>query len=447
MQPQSRKSAGRLATIPGSTRGYDTPAIRQQKRRAASSKFDGRSESLSGEPKSSSPIVVHLSLASVLVGCTGAFQVFAQTGGGAILVYAPLTLACWLILIQILSPVRFPKESWHELLPLFVLCLAPTLSVLWSSYQQKTVNDAVTLIVFGLLGITISKYLNFDARLRTAALVLGGLLVISVLVVILAPIYGIDNDTRSIAWRGVFLNKNSLGRVAAIELLLSAYLFIKASGFLRMAWLLSILLSVLVVLNSDSQTALVAALAGLVVALILERRTYRRNLASRFATILVASYILLSNLIPLAGPIIAGYLSRDTTLTGRTFLWTFANQFADQKPILGWGFGAVWQTAGGVGDAISQQLTFVPGSAHNGLIDLRLQLGLLGIGLFALGLWLLVRRMLKSTSAAAQYPWKIGYVVLILTMDLAESTFYFGLTWFLAWIFLSDYRSKIGGLS
>ncbi|UYY80859.1 O-antigen ligase family protein [Arthrobacter sp. YA7-1] len=416
----------------------------QQEQTAKASTYRARLQTESGERKPGSPIVVQLSLASVLVGSTGAFQVFAQTGGGATLVYAPLAVACWLIIIQLLSPVHFPKERWAELLPLLILCLAPTLSVLWSSYQQKTVNDAITLVVFGLLGITISKYLNFETRLRTAALVIGGLLVISVLVVALFPTYGIDNDTRSIAWRGIFLNKNSLGRVAAIELLLAAYLFVKGSGFLRIVWLLSILLSVAVILNSDSQTALVAALAGLAVAFILERRRSRRNLASRFATILVASYLVLSNLIPLAGPIVAGYLSRDTTLTGRTFLWSFANQFADQKPIFGWGFGAVWQTPGGVGDAISQQLTFVPGSAHNGLIDLRLQLGLFGICLFASGLWMLIYRTLKSTNATTQYPWKIGYVVLLLTMDLAESTFFFGLTWFLAWVFLSDYRSKHG---
>lgn len=438
MKHQSHITAHRRASVETPQVGHKF-ATRQARLPSASAKgteFDN-------QPGLNSPVVVRLCLASVLVGCTGAFQVFAP-GGSAVFVYAPLLLACWLIIIQIISPVALPRERWSELLPLLLLCLGPALSILWSAFPQKTTSDIITLLVFGLLGIVISKYISFDQRLVTTAYTLGILIGLSVAVVFFAPSYGIDIDSRAIAWRGVFSNKNSLGRVAAIELLVCVFLAVRSQSHRRLMWLAGSCLSVVVLINSDSQTALLAALVGLAVVWIMRLRPWTPVLAARIPSVLLAAYFLLSSLIPAVGPIIAGYVSRDPTLTGRTVLWQLSNQFADQKPITGWGFGAVWQVDGGVGQTISRSLTFIPGSAHNGLIDLRLQLGVIGVILLAIGLWILIRQALSSQAALSgpSHSWKVGYLAVLLTMDLAESTFYFGLTWFLAWIFLSGDRKN-----
>lgn len=399
-------------------------------------------EGLRTSATANSPAIVSLCLASVLIGCTGAFQVFASPGGGGVLVFAPLALACWLIVIQIASPVPFPKERWSELLPLLLLCVGPLLSIMWSDFQQKTATDAITLLVFGLLGISISKYISFDQRLTTTAYTLGMLIGLSVLVVFLAPSYGIDVDSRAVAWRGIFSNKNSLGRVAAIELLVCAFLVVKSTGGRRLFWVAASVLSVVVLINSDSQTAFLAALVGLALVWVVSLRAWSPSLAVRIPTALLATYFLLSSLVPIVGPVVAGFVSRDPTLTGRTVLWALSEQFADQKPIFGWGFGAVWQTDGGIGQTISRSLTFIPGSAHNGLIDLRLQLGFMGLLLLAAGLWILIRQALSTPRELSRASWKVGYLAVLLTMDLTESTFYFGLTWFLAWIFLGGDRPK-----
>lgn len=388
-----------------------------------------------------SSVIVRLCLASVLVGCTGAFQVFAP-GGSAVLVYAPLLLACWLMVIQLVSPVPLPQESLPELLPLLLLCIGPVFSIFWSAFPQKTATDSITLVVFGLLGILISKYMSFDERITTTAHTLGILIVLSLVVALLAPSYGIDVDSRAIAWRGVFSNKNSLGRVAAIELLLCAFLTVRSSGNRRIFWIAGSLLSLSVLVNSDSQTSLLALLVGLAAVWVVRVRHWTPVVAARVAAALLGAYFLLSNLVPAVGPILAGYVSRDPTLTGRTTLWSLSNEFADQKPVTGWGFGTVWQTDGGVGQTISRSLTFVPGSAHNGLIDLRLQLGAIGVVLLTAGFWVLIRQALSTSSVLARHSWQVGYLAVLLTMDLTESTFYFGFTWFLTWIFLSGDRTK-----
>lgn len=384
------------------------------------------------------------SLASVLVGSTGAFQVFASSGNGALLVYMPLLIACWLIAVQLVSPIEFPKYPWTEILPLALLCLAPILSTLWSAAPQKTITDAATLLILGLLAIAISKYLDFDQRMRIIGQTLAALIVLSLLVVIISPTYGLDVDSRGVAWRGIFSNKNSLGRVAAIELFVSIFLFLRTARVQRMFWLIVALVSLYVLINSGSQTALVAALVGVASVALSSLYKVLPHRAVPVATILIGGYVGLSALVPLIGPRIAGFVSRDPTLTGRTTLWNLANVFADQKPILGWGFGAVWQLDGGVGQTISRSLSFQPGSAHNGIIDLRLQLGIFGVLLFAIGLWVLLLQALGNETSSYRNSWKLGYMTLFLTMDLTESAFYFGMTWFLGWVLLSGERNRVG---
>lgn len=358
------------------------------------------------------------------------------------LVYLPLLFACWLIFVQLISPIKFPREPWSESIPLILLCFGPMLSVFWSSSPQKTMTDSVTLLILGLLAIAASKYLTFDDRLKITGHTLAFLIVLSLLVVYFAPSYGVDVDSRAVAWRGIFSNKNSLGRVAAIELLISAFLATQARGGRKALWVGAFLTSLFVLVNTDSQTALLAALVGLAFVAITRLRPWLRHRASPVATVLVGSYFMLSALIPVVGPLVATYVSRDPTLTGRTILWALSSEFADQKALAGWGFGAVWQIEGGVGQTISRSLTFLPGSAHNGLIDLRLQLGIFGVLLFAIGLWVLLVQALGSSTSSSRNAWRLGYVTLLLTMDLTESTFYFGFTWFLAWIFLSGDRNK-----
>jgi O-antigen ligase len=71
-------------------------------------------------------------------------------------------------------------------------------------------------------------------------------------------------------------------------------------------------------------------------------------------------------------------LGRDSTLTGRTELWS-ALLAADINPILGAGYEAFW-----LGDRLQQLWTWFPwrpNQAHNGYLEMYVNLGLLGVGL------------------------------------------------------------------
>ncbi|WP_427016760.1 O-antigen ligase family protein [Pseudarthrobacter sp. P1] len=389
------------------------------------------------------PFTARLSLIVVLIGSSGAFQVFIPSGGGSTFALAPLIIASWLMVTHFMSPTYSRVANWLNAAPLVLLCAMPVLSFIWSIDGRKTINVAVVLIIFGILAMAVSRDLTLEQRISTASKTLGFLIFVSLVTVVLLPQYGIDHDDRAIAWRGIFLNKNSFGRVAAIELLFCIFLSMKSTGKARLGWLTVAASCSWIMFQSDSQTAFVAATLATVATFIVSFSKLKIKFPRIFSLAWLSGYLFVSISIPIVGPIAAQYVSRDPTLTGRTVLWDLVDEFSNQRPTLGWGFGTVWQTDGGIGNIISTALTFIPGSAHNGLLDLRIQIGYIGIVSVMLGLWLIFYRAIKFGSNDGRLPWIIGYATLYFVMDLTESTLFFGLTWFLMWILFCPDRATV----
>ncbi len=82
---------------------------------------------------------------------------------------------------------------------------------------------------------------------------------------------------------------------------------------------------------------------------------------------------------------IAGLAGRDTTLTGRTEIWARVWTGVEQYPLLGHGFGAFWHPDG---DPLARNIRLamhyeVP-HAHNGLLDVAVDLGAIGVAVAVL---------------------------------------------------------------
>ena len=70
----------------------------------------------------------------------------------------------------------------------------------------------------------------------------------------------------------------------------------------------------------------------------------------------------------------------DPTLTGRDQIWRFAISKFDGSPILGVGYGAIWQVGLQIQLALrAMGLFFVFNEAHNGYLEIAAQLGIAGI--------------------------------------------------------------------
>jgi O-antigen ligase len=79
-------------------------------------------------------------------------------------------------------------------------------------------------------------------------------------------------------------------------------------------------------------------------------------------------------------------LGKDPTLTGRTELWEYVIGFISERPLLGWGLTAFWSTANPLADEVSAALGWTVPEAHNGLLELLLEVGVVGTALFV-ALW------------------------------------------------------------
>ena len=74
-------------------------------------------------------------------------------------------------------------------------------------------------------------------------------------------------------------------------------------------------------------------------------------------------------------------LGKDPTLTGRTGIWKLVIASAVKRPILGFGYRAFWTGLQGESAHLALTEGWSPTGAHNGFLDVWLNLGLVGLGI------------------------------------------------------------------
>jgi O-antigen ligase len=141
-------------------------------------------------------------------------------------------------------------------------------------------------------------------------------------------------------------------------------------------------------------------------------------------------------------PLLAPLIGKDPTLTGRTAIWQQVWLAIVKHPVVGYGFAAFWQGMKSESYNVILALRFVIFHAHNGFLEIWLELGAAGLLLFALSyarawrlLWTLLRsRQIKNAS------WMIFMLVLVALYDVDENSLlaFNGLFWILYVTALAD---------
>jgi exopolysaccharide production protein ExoQ len=138
------------------------------------------------------------------------------------------------------------------------------------------------------------------------------------------------------------------------------------------------------------------------------------------AGLLVSMVVGLSTL-----PILLAAYGKDTTFTGRTNIWSGALWAIERRPLLGYGYGGVWVSEN-VEPTFSmmRRIGFRAFHAHNGALDVVLQVGVIGMVLFVC---LFVPTLLSSLRLARRGS-SVGAVIVvaglaIAVMSLSESLF------------------------
>jgi exopolysaccharide production protein ExoQ len=220
-------------------------------------------------------------------------------------------------------------------------------------------------------------------------------------------------------WTGVTGQKNELGRLCMISvffLLMALYLRWRGrpvgdGRFQAWADVSIVLLGVYLLIGSDSATSLATLMVGVSIFLGLRffrKLKFRVPQAGLLAMVLFLAAYGVS--VPfLQGSNVAGAftsaLGRDSTLTGRTEIWANVMPARNQQPLLGYGFGSFWTDA-------RRRLYEIP-TAHNGYLDILLELGEVGLAFYMA--WLLSCARQLHRSIAQDYDWaSLGICLLLM---------------------------------
>jgi O-antigen ligase len=263
-------------------------------------------------------------------------------------------------------------------------------SVAWSIDSGITLRRFVRAFTIALdffaFVLIAGKTATFQSVLRPVyTVVLAG----SILFVLTQPRLAIEQGTQFEllgAWRGLTTQKNGLGSLAAVGLILWLHAWLSKERHWMVA-LAGATISAICLVNSRSSTSLMAAIFGSLLLLVLLRspkglRRYLPYLIGLFVAALLIYSLAVLNLVPGSGMLlspITALTGKDMTFSGRTAIWDIINQNIAQHRLLGSGYGAYWnQVPGSPSLAMLQRLYFYPTEGHNGYLDVINDLGYVG---------------------------------------------------------------------
>ena len=299
------------------------------------------------------------------------------------------------------------------------------ISVIWSISPKLTLLRSVSLAGTTCFGVFFSIRYRLEQQLQIVASVIISMAIISLIFIAVVPSEAIMHGVHEGAWRGTFFHKNFLGKNMVIGVL--AVLTANLVGKIRPLFTLggAGLCAVLLV-GSQSVTSIVTATACVLLLMLFSKlETYPGGFHRLFIAIsllvigaLVA--ILLYDNIDSALQV----FGRDKTLTGRTQLWTILLDKAMSRLWLGYGYGAFWQGRAGVSGEVTEAFgNWYPTHAHNGFMDLLLDLGLVGLLVFIATFAVIVFRAYKLAmqSQSNISLWPATYISFFMIHNLAES--------------------------
>ncbi len=311
------------------------------------------------------------------------------------------------------------------------------LSVLWSSATYVTLRDAIELLGTTLVGWYLVTRFTLWQFLQIVAVVFAVITVASVAMVFGSPARGrMDWGTGSMS--GVLAEKNALGAAMALTCFTIVFLGLHVKTWRsRIALALVLLPSVGLLIGSNSITAaifLAATSVLLVVAWGLSRKQYGAVVAVFFAGV-VAVFVVFGVFGTDTATLFES-IGRSSNLTGRADLYPPLLEAVRDRPLLGFGYDAFFKSETLVPylSNFIALINWIPPHAHNSFLQIALDTGLVGLGVFLVVLGTALKRsvqMLARGGRAIDF-WPFAILV-FLTLGSYDET-YFAQSNTLEWI-------------
>ena len=262
---------------------------------------------------------------------------------------------------------------------------------------------------------------------------------LSVALVKYLPEYGVQFNHWSgdIMWVGVSTQKNGLGVLCFTAAFFLIWTLVRrglgrnipASKYQTYADVLVLAMTILLLrgpsgtyssVSGYSSTSIAVLAIGLTTFFtLLWMKTRGRFLGNNLLLALAILIICYGTCLPLAGGVSIGsftsVLGRDSTFTGRTEIWAKLVPVVKQGPILGCGFGGYWTPETRANLTVTQ--------AHNGYLEVLMELGFVGLGLVSMFVLSCVRK--AATVLVEDFDWSslcISYVLMALLHNSTEAS-------------------------
>ncbi|HEY0124217.1 MAG TPA: O-antigen ligase [Rhizobium sp.] len=306
-----------------------------------------------------------------------AFAYSSRLGQVSILVYYALWFP--LVLIDYRSVLgSYTKQLW-----IFAFGVFTCLSIFWSVVPPVTARAAIQYMTHIICALIAMRTL--DIRTLTRGGIAGASIVL--LYSLLFGYYALDAIDGTYSFVGAFDSKNQLGFYASLGIYFAfAAVFILGE---RRIWLIGAgvvgLMAAYCLLASQSATSVLVT--GLVVMLCIGMRIILflspRQRKKLFATAAISGIILAVAGVYLgAVDLVLGAFGKDSTLTGRTYLWQQGIAAATLHPFFGIGYQAYWVQGFSEPERLWEEFYITSRAGfhfHNTFIETAVETGLIGV--------------------------------------------------------------------
>lgn len=305
-------------------------------------------------------------------------------------------------------PRLLRASSLYLLLPLFAVT-----SFLWSIDPQSTRYYGFQFLITAFIGCIIGAGLDRRAAMR-------GVFLAFAVYAFSSLVFG-----RSVSWGGGAMGnsafaglaqaKNTAGDTAAVGVIFSLSILFDSLERRQRGWALLAFLALGVqmemLIASRSSGALLAV--GIAIPLffiwnfsrIFEKAV--RMVTAITAIVAIATAVITQHIwLPPLVEYMSRAMGKDSTLTGRTYLWDRAAALVQEKPLLGLGYNAFWRKGNLDAEGLWRYAGITSRSGfnfHSTPTELLVHLGYVGVGLFALvfigmAITVLMRTMIRPNA-------------------------------------------------
>ena len=258
------------------------------------------------------------------------------------------------------------------------LSIFAIMSAAWSLDPVNTIRRGTFL----LLGTMLAFYLvrRFSVEELAQIVVLTGVIagIAGILVSIALPSYGRDNFNGG-AWQGIFRSKNGCAQIMLFFFSAAACFRFHSPGMRRLRLLLYPITALLIVMSKAATAYLMVPGLLLLIAFLTGLRRYERHNKVFIVGAAVVLLVAATFAMPYIMPVLLGLIGKDPEMSGRLPLWKAVITSALKRPLLGYGYAAFWTGLRGESLNIYMATHFEIYQAQNGLLEVWLELGLVGV--------------------------------------------------------------------